>query len=105
MRRAGTLAPVKHAAIASALISMAVITSACTGHATPQFVKNGIVTGFAALCAGLATPDRSVRVSAKVHRRAVATEVVDSLKRHGHFKLSLPPGRYVLSAPQVTGPS
>jgi hypothetical protein len=90
---------VKHVAIASALIWMAVITSGCTGHATPPFAKNGIVTGFAAPCAGPALiAGGTVRVSANRHGRAVAAVVVDPLKRDGHFKLSLPPGRYVLSA-------
>ena len=96
--RVHTLALVKLAAATCGLAVVGVMAGGCTGRASPQFVKNGIVAGFAAACANQALPDRSVQVSANAHGRAVATVVVDSLKDHLRYKLSMPPGRYVLRA-------
>jgi hypothetical protein len=91
---------VKHAAAYSALTALAFTTAGCTGHVTPQFVRSGIVTGIAAPCVGVGTaPLPPVWVSANRHGRAVATIKVNNRNDHGgHFKLLLPPGRYLVRA-------
>ena len=44
-------------------------------------------------------------VSASQHGRTVATETVSYRKDHDRYRLSLPPGRYVVRAPRSGDPA
>jgi hypothetical protein len=62
-------------------------------------MPRGTVTGVAAHCAGpVSATNLPVRVTARADGRTVASEVVRYLKDHDRYRLSVPPGRYVISA-------
>lgn len=71
------------------------------GHKEPA----AVVAGFAVPCVGLAVAAQlHLRVYATEHGHTVATVVARYLKDHGHYRLTLPPGRYVISAPGSNEP-
>jgi hypothetical protein len=88
--------------IPAAVAGMALIASlgACgsdSGHSAPR----GTITGIAAACAG---PPRAalrpVTVFAWHGNRIVTTQVVHFKVGGGHYRFSLPPGRYLIGAPR-----
>jgi hypothetical protein len=75
------------------------LLSACSGSAGP-IVRPGIITGIAGRCVGGAPRAGlpRVRVSANRSGQTVATDVVNPFKDHDMYRLSVPPGRYVVTA-------
>jgi hypothetical protein len=70
----------------------------CGGQAG-AVVPRATVTGRAAACAGPpGAANRPVTVFAWRGGRIVATQVVHSTAGSGHYRLSLPPGRYLIGA-------
>lgn len=73
---------------------------ACGGHPGAS-VPRATVTGIAAVCAGPpGAALRPVTVFAWRDRRIVATQVVHFAVGGGHYRLSLPPGQYLIGAPR-----
>jgi len=89
----------------AAAAGMALIASlgACAsdpGHSAAR----GTITGIAVACAGppRAAP-RPVTVFAWRDGRIVTTQVVHLNAGGGHYRFSLPPGRYLIGAPRSGG--
>jgi hypothetical protein len=71
---------------------------ACGGRTSPA-VPRATVTGIAAACAGPpGASHRPAAVFAWRGGRIVATQVVHSAVGGGRYRLSLPPGRYLIGA-------
>jgi hypothetical protein len=86
------------ATAASALAILPMAVSGCTGSAGHKEAP-GLVAGFAVPCVGVAPATQlQVRVTASEHGHTVATVVAKYRIKRGHYKLVLPPGRYVISA-------
>jgi hypothetical protein len=90
--------------IPAAVAGMALIASlsACGSQSLPgRPVARGTITGAAAACAG---PPRAARPPVTVFawrgNRIVTTRVVRSKAGGGHYRFSLPPGRYLIGAPR-----
>ena len=81
---------------------MALIASlgAC-GSEPGHPAARGTITGMAAPCAGPpGVALRPVTVFAWRDNRVVTTQVVHSTAGGGHYRFSLPPGRYLIGAPR-----
>jgi hypothetical protein len=72
--------------------------AACGSQAGPV-VPRATVTGIAAACAGPpGAPHRPVTVFAWRRGRIAARQMVHPTAAGGHYRLSLPPGRYLVGA-------
>jgi hypothetical protein len=81
-------------------IALVASLSAC-GSEPGHPAARGTITGLAAACAGLPRAgSRPVTVFAWRGNRIVTTQVVRS-KGGGHYRFSLPPGRYLIGAPRT----
>jgi hypothetical protein len=81
-------------------IALAAALTACGSHPA-RTVPPGTVTGIAAPCAGPpGAATRPVTVFAWRHGRIVATAVVHAAAGGGHYRLTLPAGRYLIGAPR-----
>jgi hypothetical protein len=90
--------------IPAAVAGMALIASlgACASQSHPgRSAQRGTITGIAAACAGPPrAPLRPVTVFAWRDNRIVTTQVVHAKAGGGHYRFSLPPGRYLIGAPR-----
>jgi hypothetical protein len=88
----------------AAVAGMALIASlgACGSHSHPaRPAARGTITGIAAACAGPPrVAIRPVTVFAWRGNRIVTTQVVHFKVGGGHYRFSLPPGRYLIGAPR-----
>jgi hypothetical protein len=81
-------------------IALAAGLSACGSHSA-SVVAPGTVTGIAVPCAAPpGAPARPVTVFAWRHGRTVATAVAHPAAGGGHYRLTLPAGRYLIGAPR-----
>ena len=79
-------------------IALPAALGACGGQPSPV-APRATVTGIAAACAGPpGAAHRPVTVFAWRGGRIVASQVVRSTAGSGHYRLSLPPGRYLIGA-------
>lgn len=87
-----------------AVIALTASLSACGSHAVRSAARSsarGTVTGIAAACAGPpGVTMRPVTVFAWHDGRIVTTQVVHGKVAGGRYRLSLPPGRYLIGAPR-----
>ena len=82
-----------------------VITVFCTACSPPVPTDIGTVTSAATLCAGIAPPRSSVTVYARHEGHVVASRRVLQTQPKRRYSMSLPPGSYVISAPQSGVPA
>ena len=88
--------------------ALAILLLGATGcrQTTSSSPAPGVIAGIAAHCAGPASAARlRVTVSASQYGRIVARDVVTYLKDRDHYRLSLLPGRYVITASGSGDPS
>jgi hypothetical protein len=95
-QRPSGMRPVPAVVVAGAVLLTGL--GACGSQAGPA-VPRATVTGIAAACAGPpGAPHRPVTVFAWRGGRIAARQVVHTTVAGGHYRLSLPPGRYLLGA-------
>lgn len=100
----------KSQAVIAGVMTVAALVGACThaAHVVPvPEHRPGTVTGLAQLCSGL--PYTMLRPSpppmgvyAQQHGQTIASQELPGIG--GHYRLSLAPGRYVISAPKSGRP-
>jgi hypothetical protein len=89
--------PIPAAAAGIALIASLGACGSEPGHPAAR----GTITGTAAACAGPPrVAQRPVTVFAWRGNRIVTTQVVHAKVGGGHYRFSLPPGRYLIGAPR-----
>jgi hypothetical protein len=88
--------------IPAAVAGIALIASlAACGSEPGHPATRGTITGLAAACAGPPRVGlRPVTVFAWRGNRIVTTQVVHVKAGGGHYRFSLPPGRYLVGAPR-----
>lgn len=100
LRSGQRLTDMKRIPAAAAGIALAASLGACGSHPGNSAAR-GTIAGIAAACAGPPrAAQRPVTVFAWRGNRIVTTQVVHFKAGGGHYRFSLPPGRYLIGAPR-----